>query len=112
MAFYSGGEPIAVKPTSTRIVLQFLVPANTAYTGGWLLASAGINNDGPARIRLIDELGSSLSDWTETSAGMSRLKMSGVNIPAANLPQLVRVEVVNRSTTEQSNASVAGVLLE
>lgn len=112
--FIAGGEPIAVKPSSTRIVSRFLVAPGSKFQSAWVLAQAGMNNNGAARIRLVDDMGQALSDYTETfSSQVTRLKLTNVaiNVPENGFPQAVSVEVENRSRVERSNASVHGVLL-
>lgn len=112
--FIAGGEPIAVKPSSTRIVSRFLVPPGSKFQSAWVLAQAGMNNNGAARIRLVDDMGQALSDYTETfSSQVTRLKLTNVaiNVPENGFPQAVSIEVENRSRVERSNASVHGVLL-
>lgn len=107
------GTPLLVLPTQTKIVAQALFPANAVSTEGWVLAKAGMNNDGPSLIRLVDEYGQGLSDYVETnSSSVSRLKLQNVNVRGdGTFPKVVRVELVNKSTTEQSNAAVYDVLL-
>lgn len=112
--YIATGEPLPVKPSSTRIVSRFMVSPGSRFTTGWILAAAGINNNGPVRVRLVDEMGQGLSDYTSTfSSQVSRLKLTNVNIDvdASAFPKVVAVEVENRSVVERSNASVHGVLL-
>lgn len=111
-AFFSVGDPVLIKPTLTKTVASFLVSPGTAYGEAWLVARAGINNNGPLCVRLIDDVGQALSDWTETfSSSASRIKMSGVKIPAGAFPPLIRIEAINKSAAEHSDASVLGVFL-
>jgi len=109
----STGQPVEVKPTQTKIVAACLFPANKSSNEAWVLARAGINNDGPVCIRLVNQYGSQLSDYVEShSSSSTRLKLQNVKVPSDGpFPQVVRVEVVNKSTVEHSNASVEDVLV-
>lgn len=112
--YYGGGSVNAVAPTATKIVLTFLAQPGQTSTGAWLLARAGINADGPVRVRLVDQYGAPLSNTVEVnSSSLERVRMLGVHVPAEGaFPTVVRVEAQNRSTVTNSHAAVEGVLLE
>jgi len=111
-SYYSCAAPVAVKPASLMYVATILTPPNQAFTEAWVLARAGMNNNGATQIRLVDEYGGALSDVTETfSSSAERIKMTGVRVPADVFPPKVRVEVTNKSTAAGSSAYVEGVLL-
>lgn len=111
MSFYACATPVQVKPTATAYVADILFPPNQECHEAWVLAKRGVNGDGPARIRLVDQYNQPLSDYVDTfSSSMERLKLTGVNIAAELFPPVVRIEVVNKSTTDGISASVAGVM--
>jgi hypothetical protein len=113
-AYYSGGIPKEIKPSaSNETALEFLAQPNLACSSAWILARAGINANGPLQVQLFDEYGNALSDVSDVNgSSTSRIKMTGVMIPADAFPPVVRVRVTNRSTASHSYASVMGVLLE
>uniref|UniRef100_A0A6C0IWF2 Uncharacterized protein n=1 Tax=viral metagenome TaxID=1070528 RepID=A0A6C0IWF2_9ZZZZ len=109
----SCGQPVEVKPSQTKIVAYSLFPAQSTATSGYVLARAGVNNNGPVRVRLVDENGNALSNYVDSySSYITKLPLTNVNITTTNEPVVVRVEVVNKSTVEQSYASVHDVLLQ
>lgn len=112
MSYYSGGEPRAIKPTASVNAFEFLGQPNAECKEAWLIAKAGINANGPLVVRLHDEDDRPVSDAAEVySSAPARVKFTNVNISAGSVPPLIKVLAVNRSTAEQSNASVNGVLL-
>ena len=110
--FYIGGEPSAIKPTASKRAFSLLAQPKTPCNEAWLLARAGINSNGPLVVRLVDDLGRAVSGDVETnSSEATRLKFLNVKIPASDFPPLIRVQAVNKSTEDRSDAYVDGVLL-
>lgn len=108
-------QPVEVKPSQTKYVAQTLFPPASSSSKGYVLARAGINNNGgPVCIRLVDQYGNALSDYVESSSSLaSLLLLPNVRVPSSSsgLPEVIRVEVVNKSIVEHSNAVVENVLL-
>lgn len=115
-AFYSGGVPKPIKPSQVDTAFVFIAPASTSEcTEAWVLASGGINANGALQIRLVSYPENvKLSDDVEIFGSAPTLvKFQNVKVPASQpgLPQLLAVQVNNRSTAPHSDGSVRGVLL-
>lgn len=109
----SCGAPNEVKPAATKIVTEFLLPVGKQLENVWGVAKAGMNNNGPLVVQLLDELNTPLSDTTELfGSELTRFKFLGVKaLPSSPLPAIVKVRAVNKSTQSGSNASVAHILI-
>ena len=109
--YYNIGELKAIKPSASG-TSSVLTQPNVSCSEAWILAQAGINNNGALNVYLTDEYGRRLSDTIETSSSqISRLKFTSVKIDASEFPSVIRVVAENRSTVTNSNAYIQGLLL-
>lgn len=113
---YVGGAPVQVKPTSTKTVFPALLGSNAApstVSEVWCVARAGLNNNGPLRVCLVDEVGRQVTDWLEFfSTSPAKSRFTGVKLATDAFPQLLQVRAENRSTASHSVAEVYGVLFK
>jgi hypothetical protein len=112
--YYGGGSAHPIYPTATNVPITFLAQPGKAARSAWLLAKAGVNADGPVRVRLVNQFGQGVSQYAEVRASsLERVKFVGVRVNADGpFPAVIKVEAQNRSTVPGSSAVVEGVLLE
>jgi len=108
--YYSALETVPVN--KSRTPLQFLLPPERHATEAWVLAGASYGGSGSIKLRLVNEYGSPLSDYTEIfGSEITKVKMQHVNIVNTEpMPRQVKLEVTNNSTTG-ADAKVYGVLV-
>lgn len=104
---------MAIAPTSQKRVLSHLVCNSSAepITGAWILAKGGINASGALSVRLLNELGSPITDFVDVfGSSSSKVKFPRLRMNIDDFPQTITVEAHNRSNAAGSTAYVLGVL--
>jgi hypothetical protein len=96
-------------PFGQTVRLPFLSETRVSNEA-WVLANKGYSADGQLRVRIVDQLGTGLSDWSDINSSYTeRVKMFNVNIPSGSpFPPVLQLEVQN-TATQGGDAHVFGV---